>query len=128
MKRRLAIVIGVIVAGFFLVFLAMLIGVGVFHLQALVALYGVERWTVFVANLIVLVYAAAAFKRTRRVGFLYTAIAALIFAYTVVFGLLFPTTHNTLGQRQLYYVARQTIYIFGLGFYARGIMLLSQQV
>ena len=121
-------VVGITFGAVLLVFVILFVAFVAFKQPPMIALYGLERWAGFVANLVVLFYTFPAFKRTKRVGFLYAAIAALIFLYASVFGLLFPTTHNTLGQRQWYYVAREISYIVGLGFYARGIMLLSKEV
>jgi hypothetical protein len=120
--------VGTAFGGVILVFVIVVVAFVVFKQPPLTALYGLERWVTFAANLCVAFYAFPAYKRTKRHGFLYSTIAAVIFAYTVIFGLLVPSTHYTRGEREWYYVARQVSYIVGLGFYARGIMLLTQNV
>ncbi len=126
--NKVLLILGIGLAGFLVIFVIVFIAFESFKVPPLVALYGLERWAGFVANLVVLFYTFPAFKRTKRRGFLYTAIAALIFMYALVFGLLFPASHNTPVQREWYYVVKTLSYVAGLGFYARGIMLLTQDV
>jgi hypothetical protein len=121
-------IFGIGLAGFLAIFIILFVAVESFKMAPLMALYGIERWAEFVANFVVLFYTFPAFKRTKRRGYLYTAIAALIFMYALAFGLLFPASRYTLGNREWYYVARVFSDIAGLGFYARGIMLLTQDV
>jgi hypothetical protein len=131
-ERRVAsrvwVVLGIIVAVIIGVFVIDFVFWDVYKVAPLVTLYGIERWAIFLAQLVVLFYTFPAFKRTKRRGFLYIAIAALIFMYALVFGIIFPATHMARGQAQWYYVARVLGYIIGLGFYARGIMLLCEDV
>ncbi len=114
------------VAGLLVVLVIVFIASAAFHMHPLTILYGSERWAGLVANLIVLFYAFPAFKRTRHRGFLFLAIAALIFMYSILFGLIFPARAMSLGQRELFYGVKYLVYIAGLGLYARGVMLLAK--
>lgn len=122
----------IVVAGLILLLFASFIA-GAFHSPLLTTLRGMEWFTMFFVNLVVVFYSFPAFARTKDRAFLCIAFAALSFAYGALFTLLLgvraPATawHISRLQARWYYAIRYITGIVGLVLYGYGIISLARR-
>jgi len=123
-----AVIVGTLILG--LVFDALYT---MYHQSLVRALNQATGLVTFVANVAVLFYAFPAFKRTKDRCFLCIALAALIFAYVSLFGLVINLkSFTTAGhidhlQTTWYYATRYSTGIIGLLLYAYGVIKLIRR-
>lgn len=104
-----------------------------YHESLVRALNQATELVTFVANIAVLFYAFPAFKRTKDRCFLSIALAALIFAYVALFGLVLVLKSETTAghishlQASWYYATRYSTGIIGLILYAYGVIVLIRR-
>jgi hypothetical protein len=89
----------------------------------------IERWVYFVGNVVVACYCFPAFRASKRRAFLYLAFAALGFAYSTLFTLLFGPrlpAGSPNSQLLLFYGIQHLIDTVGLVLYAVGMVSLAR--
>ena len=90
----------------------------------------IERWVYFGANLVVACYCFPAYRASKQRAFLYLAFAALGFAYSLLFTLLFGAqlpAESSRSQRVLFYGIQHFIDTAGLVLYAAGVVSLARE-
>lgn len=98
------------------------------------ALSALDRWASLIGNLVVVFVTFPVFRRTKDRAFLFLAVGALCFAYSVLWSLLFgiqppvvAPVKWTYTSVQIYYVMRYAVHIIGLASYTWGVTLLARR-
>jgi hypothetical protein len=89
----------------------------------------IERWAYLIANVVVACYCFPAFRVSRQRSFLYLAFAALGFAYSTLFSLLFGPrvpSGSSRSELLLFYGLQHFIDIVCLVLYALGVLSLAR--
>jgi hypothetical protein len=90
----------------------------------------IERWVYFIGNVVVACYCFPAYRASEQRAFLYLAFAALGFAYSTLFTLLFGPrlpAGSSRSQLVLFYGILHFIDTAGLVLYAAGVVSLARE-